>query len=85
MSIDNVMRLSKPKVEKCVRCGAYHDWYPHNCLAVKKITYRPYVYGSDGHTVSHSGIESVEYVSVEEQQKLLRMNENAQPPQEETA
>lgn len=72
----------RDKVTKCTRCGAYHDWNPDNCLAVKKVTYHGYIYGEHGVTVQHPGITSVEYVSVEEQQELQRQNINAKPPEE---
>jgi len=70
-------------LSKCPHCGAYHDWKPENCMAVKKISYRGYVYGPNGGTVSHPGIESIEYVSLEEQLELRRLNGGLLPPNEE--
>lgn len=71
--------------KKCVHCGAYHGFDPDECLAIKKITYRPYVYGPNGNTVSHAGIDSIEYFDLTTQRDLQELNRNAQPPEVEHA
>ncbi len=70
-------------VYKCTHCGALHlangnDWATR-CLAVKKVIPHGYVYGPDGITVSHPTMD-VEYLSLDEQLKLLEMNKDVKEP-----
>lgn len=63
---------------KCTHCGAFH--YPGSaihCLAVRGFHRHDYVYDGSGHTTSYPGIDFVEYISIDEQLRLLEMNKEA--------
>ena len=68
---------------RCPRCGLFHGFFPEEiakeCLAVKRVSFRGYVYGPNGLTVSHPGIESIEFVSPEDQSKLIDQSIGVKP------